>query len=268
MKSVETEMTFKRAKEACTPSRPIVLETRGLTKRFGDRLALRDLSFEVRHGEFICVLGPSGCGKSTLLNCLAGLESYEGSLAVTDASGAAAAPAVVFQEYALFPWLTVEENVAFGLRHRSTHPRNLWQQLSLRALAQVGLADYVNHYPSALSGGMKQRVAIARCLVLQPEIILMDEPFAALDALTRDVLQSELLRIWQESRTTIIFVTHSIPEAVKLADRVLLLGATDSRYEELIIDVDRPRDESNPAVAELESKIRRWIFDGAWNRER
>lgn len=245
--------------EADMAIRPIVLEARNLSKRFGNRYVLRDLSLEVRHGEFVCVLGGSGCGKSTLLNCLAGLEPFEGALSVTDDKGALALPAVVFQEYTLFPWLTVEENVMFGLRHRSSYPKNRWRDLAHQALVQVGLRECFDQYPSTLSGGMKQRVAIARCLVFRPEIILMDEPFAALDALTRDVLQTELLRIWQESHTTIIFVTHSISEAVKLADRVLLLGEGGAR-EEITIDARRPRDQGDPHVGDYESRIRHWIF--------
>lgn len=238
--------------------RSVVVRAEGLTKRYGNAIALEDLTFEVRHGEFLSVLGASGCGKSTLLNCLAGLESYDGNLLVHGPDGRPTVPAVVFQEYALFPWLTLEENVTFGLRHRSRFPRSEWKGRAREALDLVGLSDRLSAYPSELSGGMKQRAAIARCLALEPELILMDEPFGALDALTRDTLQNQLLDIWAAIGATIVFVTHSISEAVLLSDRVLLLGQDGHR--ELEIEAARPRQPTDPLVGNYELDIRDWIY--------
>ncbi|BCQ28307.1 ATP-binding cassette domain-containing protein (plasmid) [Caballeronia sp. NK8] len=199
-----------------------------------------DLS--VREGEFLAVLGPSGCGKSTFLNLLAGLTPpTSGSLTVDGESVSAARRKLgfVFQGYALFPWRTVCRNVETGLEIRGVK-RAQRRSEAERFLRLVGLLDFADHYPHQLSGGMRQRVAIARALAYGPEILLMDEPFGALDAQTRESLQQELLGIWEQSAKTVVFVTHSIDEAIYLADRVAVVGRRPGRVKE-IIDIDLPR---------------------------
>ncbi len=211
-----------------------------------DMLALDNFDLEVRDGEFLALLGPSGCGKSTFLNILAGLAGYNGGTVAIDGRPVADAKlnrGVVFQSYALFPWRTVLENVEIGLEIRGVGKRER-QDAARRYLALVGLESFANRHPHQLSGGMKQRVAIARSLAYEPDILLMDEPFAALDAQTRELLQLELLRIWEQSSRTIVFVTHSIDEAIFLADRVAVMTARPGRTKEIMeIDLPRPRTE-------------------------
>jgi NitT/TauT family transport system ATP-binding protein len=203
---------------------------RGVGKSFADPAgaqieALRAIDLDIGAGEFLCLLGPSGCGKSTLLNILAGfIPPSSGSVIVNGVAVGAPGPdrAMVFQDYALFPWMTVAENIAFGLEMKRVPRRTIAASVN-RLLDMLGLAGFANHYPKDLSGGMRQRVAIARALAVEPPILLMDEPFGALDALTRQSLQDELLRIWEGLGKTVIFVTHSIDEAIYLADRIVVL---------------------------------------------
>lgn len=211
--------------------------------------ALADINVTVAPGEFVCIVGASGCGKSTLLRIVAGFEDATcGELSVMGHAVTAPAPerGMVFQDYALFPWLTVVQNVAYGPRQTGMS-KNDAQTLADRYVEMVGLTKFRTRYPFELSGGMKQRVAIARVLANDPAVILMDEPFGALDAITRDALQQKLLEIWQANRKTIVFVTHSVDEAVSLADRVIVLSPHPGRLKlEVPIELPRPRDIAAP----------------------
>jgi NitT/TauT family transport system ATP-binding protein len=205
---------------------------------------LQQFSIDVKEGEFLAILGPSGCGKSTFLNILGGLTEKTGGDIDLDGEPVAASGnnlGYVFQAYALFPWRTVLENVEIGLEIRGVSKRER-QEIAREYIVLVGLEEFHHRYPHELSGGMKQRVAIARALAYQPEVLLMDEPFAALDAQTREVLQFELLRIWERNNKTILFVTHSIDEAIFLADRVAVMTARPGTVKQLIdIPLPRPR---------------------------
>jgi NitT/TauT family transport system ATP-binding protein len=214
----------------------------------GSRHTVLDgFDLKVRDGEFLAVLGPSGCGKSTFLSILAGLVPQTSGEVTVDGEPVSAARqklGFVFQGYALFPWRTVRKNVETGLEIRGI-PRAQRRSEAERFLRLVGLLDFADHYPHQLSGGMRQRVAIARVLAYGPEILLMDEPFGALDAQTRESLQQELLGIWEQSAKTVVFVTHSIDEAIFLADRVAIMGRGPGRVKEIIdVDLPRPRDAS------------------------
>jgi NitT/TauT family transport system ATP-binding protein len=208
-------------------------------------VALEDVSFEVTPGDFVCLVGPSGCGKSTLLNLIAGLEHPSQGQLLLGAraiAGPGADRVVMFQESALFPWLNVQDNVEFGLQLAGV-PRRERRARSERYLDLVGLGGFGRAWIHELSGGMKQRVALARALVLDPQLLLMDEPFAALDAQTRDRLLLEVQRIWQETGKTIIFVTHNVREAAVLANRVLVMGAWPGRIRaEIPVSAPRPRE--------------------------
>ena len=212
--------------------------------------AIEDISLQIGHGEFVTVIGPSGCGKTTLLNILAGFERPSAGqvrLVGQPIEGPGADRGVVFQEYALFPWLTLRQNVEYGPRERGV-PASLIREQSDRTLALVRLAGAENRYPHELSGGMRQRGALARVLINDPKILLMDEPFAALDAQTRGRLQQEVARLWTETRKTVFFVTHSVEEAVLLADRVIAMTALPGRIKaDVRIDLPRPRDPTSPA---------------------
>ncbi|PLZ03779.1 nitrate ABC transporter ATP-binding protein [Burkholderia sp. WAC0059] len=206
--------------------------------------ALTGISFDVDEGEFISIVGPSGCGKSTLLHTIAGFTKPSTGTVLKDGR-AIERPgpdrAVMFQEYALYPWKTVLENVALGLKPKKL-PRRERDSIARAYLDLVQLDGFEHHYPGQLSGGMKQRVSIARCLATGPDVILMDEPFSALDSLTRDVMQEEILKIWERERKTVILVTHSIDEAVFMSDRVLVMSRRPGRIKECIdIDLPRPR---------------------------
>ncbi|MCL5263683.1 MAG: ABC transporter ATP-binding protein [Chloroflexi bacterium] len=202
----------------------------------------------VGEGEFVSILGPSGCGKSTLLKVVAGLmEQNQGRIRIEGQiiKGYDSRVGMIFQEYALFPWLTLRENVEFGLRVKGL-PRKERAERSQRFIELVRLQGFENHYPQQLSGGMKQRAALARALVMDPEILLMDEPLAALDAQTRITLQDEILAIAQKTRKTILYVTHSVDESVFLSDRVVVSTARPGRVKEIIeIDLPKPRDRTN-----------------------
>ena len=235
----------------------------GVSKSFNDAgPALHGVNLKLAANSFTCLLGPSGCGKSTLLNMIAGfLHPTTGRVAVDgiDVNGPGADRGVVFQEYALFPWRTAAQNVAFGpMLKRLPKPQQL--ETAQRYLALVGLAGHGAKYPSELSGGMKQRVAIARALANAPSVLLMDEPFGALDAQTREVLQEELLRIWQQERKTVVFVTHSISESVFLSDRVVVMATRPGAVKEVIdIPLPHPRDRSSPEFVALEKHLKRLV---------
>lgn len=207
--------------------------------------ALRDINCDIPAGQFFCIIGPSGCGKTTLLHTIAGFTRPSGGRALLDGRPIEAPGpdrTVMFQEYGLFPWLTVTQNIEFGL-----HPKRLNAQehgdLVRRYVKLAKLEGFENRYPHEISGGMKQRVSIARALAPDPQVVLMDEPFAALDSLSRDLLQEEILRIWDEARKTFILITHNIEEAVFLSDRVMVMTARPGRVKAIIdIDLPRPRD--------------------------
>jgi NitT/TauT family transport system ATP-binding protein len=221
-----------------------VLRIRAVRKLYRDLEAIRNVSFDVADGEFLSLLGPSGCGKSTLLMMVAGLiDSTEGEIAVNGkaVAGPRREVGVVFQQPVLLPWRKVLDNVLFPIELLKL-PRSQYEKRAMDLLAMAKIEDFAHHLPRQLSGGMRQRVSICRALIHDPRILLMDEPFSALDALTRDEMGVELLRIWQVNRKTVIFVTHSIREAVLLSDRVLVMGRRPSTIvEELAIDLPRPR---------------------------
>lgn len=205
--------------------------------------ALRDVTFTVESQEFVAIVGTSGCGKSTLLRLIAGLLApTAGTVQLTGATAAQQLPtALVFQDHGLFPWMTVLANVAFGLEMQGVTQQDA-AAVARDYIEKVGLTAFVNHFPHQLSGGMKQRVAVARALVAQPQILLMDEPFGALDAQTKRVLQEELLRLWQETSKTVIYITHDIAEALLMADRILLMSARPgTMVQEIVVGFDRPR---------------------------
>ncbi|MGZ3281819.1 MAG: ABC transporter ATP-binding protein [Xanthobacteraceae bacterium] len=221
-----------------------VLRIKAVRKLYRDLEAIRNVSFDVADGEFLSLLGPSGCGKSTLLMMVAGLiDSTEGEIAVNGkaVAGPRREVGVVFQQPVLLPWRRVLDNVLFPIELLKL-PRAQYERRAMDLLAMAKIDDFAHHLPRQLSGGMRQRVSICRALIHDPRILLMDEPFSALDALTRDEMGIELLRIWQANRKTVIFVTHSIREAVLLSDRVLVMGRRPSTIvEELAIDLPRPR---------------------------
>jgi NitT/TauT family transport system ATP-binding protein len=240
------------------------LEISALSKSFAPRngggpsAALRDVDLKVAEGEFVCLVGPSGCGKSTLLNLVAGLEApSNGSIRVAgrEIAGAGAERGMVFQEAALFPWLNVVQNIGFPLKSLGV-ARAERRARALHYLRMVHLARFANAYVHELSGGMRQRVAIARALAMDPKILLMDEPFAALDAQTRDILHEELQQIWQDTRKTILFVTHNVREAAYLADRVAIFSAHPGTIKRVLaINYPHPRDKENMRIARAANVI-------------
>ena len=221
---------------------------------------LEDINLDISDGEFICLVGPSGCGKSTLLNAMAGfLSPTSGSVSIDGelVSGPDPRRILVFQERGVFPWLTVEGNIGFGL---SKLPRAERERRIAHYVQTVRLQGFENAYPSDLSGGMKQRLQVARALAVNPDILFLDEPFGALDSITRVIMRGELLRIWQTERRTIIFVTHDIDEAVQLADRVVVLSSRPARIKEILtIDIDHPRNISSPRYLELRDELLKQI---------
>jgi len=225
----------------------------------GSTLALSPTDLTIEAGEFVCLVGPSGCGKSTLCNILAGFEQPTGgSVTVNgeEVTGPSIKRAMMFQEPALFPWLKVRANVEFGLKSLKFPPAVQREQAE-KYLRMVHLGEFMDAAPHELSGGMKQRVALARALVVDPEVLLMDEPFAALDAQTRDHLHVELLKLWETTRKTIVFVTHNVREAVTLATRVLVFTARPGRIKSTfdLEDLQYPRRPTEPLVAEMVSRI-------------
>lgn len=221
-----------------------VLEIRNLSKTYPGVTALEDVSLDIHEHEFVSIIGPSGCGKSTLLEMVAGLvPKTDGEVIIQGQSGANFHPStgIVFQQESIFPWLTTLGNVEFGLQMRGV-AREIRRAKSLQVIETMGLQGFEDRYPGELSGGMKQRVAIGRALVMEPEILLMDEPFGALDEQTRIILGEELLRIQQQSGQTILFVTHNINEAVQLSDRVVVMTARPGKIKAIVeIDLQRPR---------------------------
>jgi NitT/TauT family transport system ATP-binding protein len=243
------------------PADPI-LELRGVSKQFelqGRRIdALRDAHLRVRKGEFVCLIGASGCGKSTMLRIVAGFETPTRGQALmwsVPIDGPGPERGMVFQDYALFPWLTVRGNIGFGPLARG-RPAGEVKDTVERFVTLVGLQRFADAYPHQLSGGMKQRVAIARVLANDAELVLMDEPFGALDAMTRERLQDELLDIWQRTGLTVLFVTHSIEEAIFLADRIVVMSPGPGRIEsEVVVPLPRPRSVVAPEFNELRREL-------------
>jgi NitT/TauT family transport system ATP-binding protein len=242
------------------------IATRGLRKvyssRRGSTVALDGLDFSARTGEFVAIVGPSGCGKSTFLYILGGFVEASGGEATVDGvpiDGPAPARGIVFQEFVLFPWKTVLGNVAYGLAERGV-PRRQRTAEARRYIELMRLGGFEKHYPKELSGGMKQRVALARSLIVDPDILLMDEPFAAVDAQTRIELQQELLAIWERTRKTVVFVTPSVDEALCLSDRVYVLSGRPARVRDVVeVGLPRPRDPEalleHPGYRELHRRI-------------
>jgi NitT/TauT family transport system ATP-binding protein len=265
---IEPDTPLRETAPAAPRAAPAKIMLRGIEKRFQVQgrpvTALAGVDLDIRAGEFFCIVGPSGCGKTTLLRILAGLETKSaGAISIARQNADARRPlnSMIFQEQSIFPWMSVRNNVAFGLKARGFSRRQRFA-VADPYIAKVGLAGFEHALPHQLSGGMKQRVSIARAFANDPEILLMDEPFAALDEQTKLVLQAELLRVWDETRKTVLYVTHSIDEAIVLADRILVMTARPGRIKD-ILDVDavfgRPRRveevKSSPRYGELFGRV-------------
>lgn len=227
----------------------------------GEVIALNGINMEIKENEFVTVVGPSGCGKSTLLNIIAGLtEPTSGKVYCDDieVTGTGTERGVVFQQYALFPWLTVKGNVEFGLKVKGLKEKEV-SEIAMKYIKMVDLEDFTNHYPKELSGGMKQRVAIARAYAVNPSVLLMDEPFGALDAQTRTQLQEELLSTWEKERKTCFFITHDVDEAIILGQKVVIMSARPGRIKEIVdINIPYPRTQETkmtPAFLEIKNYI-------------
>ena len=238
-----------------------ILKVRGLERRFGSTLALQATDLDVAENDFITILGPSGCGKSTLLRIVAGLDHPTAGEVLLDGrriDGPGADRGMVFQSYTLFPWLTVRDNVCFGLRERGL-PRAQQLERADAFLAKVGLRGFEHHYPKQLSGGMQQRTAIARALANDPRMLLMDEPFGALDHQTRELMQELLLGIWEEQKKTVLFVTHDIDEAFFMGSRVVVMSARPGRIKlDRVVELAHPRHYSiktTPVFTELKAEL-------------
>lgn len=229
--------------------------------RNGEMVALNGVDLDIKENEFICVVGPSGCGKSTLLNIIAGLLEPTSGRVLCDGEevhGTGTERGVVFQQYALFPWMTVKKNVMFGLNLKGIKGKEA-EDIAMKYIKMVQLEDFVDHYPKELSGGMKQRVAIARAYAVNPSILLMDEPFGALDAQTRTQLQQELLETWEKEQKTCFFITHDVDEAIILAQKVIIMSARPGRIKEIVdINIPYPRTQEtkmSPEFLELKNHI-------------
>ncbi|MHC1631917.1 MAG: ABC transporter ATP-binding protein [Methanotrichaceae archaeon] len=239
-----------------------LLEVQGVSKLFEAKgkifEALRDINLNIGDNEFICIVGPSGCGKTTLLRIIAGLERPSSGELYLDGEpikGPGPQRGMVFQEYSLFPWRTVLDNATFGLEMKGVSKEVRYER-TRNYLKMVGLESFEQNYPHELSGGMKQRVAIVRALVSEPRALLMDEPFGALDAQTRNIMQSELLRIWADEKKTVIFVTHSVDEAIYLGDKIVIMSARPGRIKDIIeINIPRPRKRTSPEVNRFREQI-------------
>jgi NitT/TauT family transport system ATP-binding protein len=246
------------------------LAIKNLSKVYGDPddaetvVALRDVTFEVPNHQFCAILGHSGCGKTTLLNIAAGFEPpTTGSIAVDGVPIRVPGwqNTMIFQDYALFPWMDVSQNIAFGLEMKGL-PAHKRQEFTRHYIDLVGLDGFENKFPHQLSGGMRQRVAIARSLAVQPHLLLMDEPFAALDAQNRSFMQDELVRIWQREPKTVVLVTHSIDEAIKLSDCIAVMTRRPGRVKQFInVDLPRPRDEDDKSYLQLKRHLRALIHE-------
>ena len=246
--------------------RPVKVKIENVEKiyegRKGRMVALNGVSLDIRENEFICVVGPSGCGKSTLLNIIAGLLEPSSGAVYCDGKkveGTGTERGVVFQQYALFPWMTVKKNVMFGLNLQGIKGKEA-EDRAMKYIKMVQLEDFLNHYPKELSGGMKQRVAIARAYAVNPSVLLMDEPFGALDAQTRTQLQSELLETWEKEQKTCFFITHDVDEAIILAQKVIIMSARPGRIKEIVdINIPYPRTQETKMAPEfLELKNHIW----------
>ena len=255
--------------------RGAAVEIAGLRREYvsgqGSVVAIDHVDLSVAPGEFLCIVGPSGCGKSTLLRILAGLDKQTAGTIKVDAAGWAVENAMVFQDSGLFPWMSVETNVRFGLDTRGV-PREEADRRVEAALKLVGLTRFRNHYPHQLSGGMRQRSAIARAFVTDPGMLLMDEPFAALDAQNRVILQGELVRLWEQTGKTVIYVTHSIEEALLMGDRTVIMTAQPGRIKQIIdVPFPHPRDlmqlSASPEFGKLKLDIWR-VLEEEVNRAR
>jgi NitT/TauT family transport system ATP-binding protein len=246
-----------------------VVTISGLSKAFakddGMITALKGVALEIRDKEFVCLVGPSGCGKTTLLRIIAGLETATaGSVSVDgrEITGPDPKRGMVFQEYSLFPWRSVLDNVVFGLEMKGVKKQDRYR-IAGEYLEMVGLSQFRSSYPFELSGGMRQRVAIARALANDPDVLLMDEPFGALDAQTRNRMQKELLSIWEQAKKTIVFVTHSVDEAVYLSDRIIVLSGRPGSVREIIdLPWPRPRDRTSTEFAEVRRRVLLMINEG------
>jgi NitT/TauT family transport system ATP-binding protein len=229
----------------------------------GSVVAFRNVEINVRSNEVLCIVGPSGCGKTTLLRCIGGLLAPSSGQVLIDGQtvdGPRAGVAIVFQHFGLLPWKSVVDNVAFGLKIAGA-PRELVAERLGHYLRLVGLAGFENHYPYQLSGGMQQRVGLARALAIDPEILLMDEPFASVDAQTREVLQEELLQLHDRERKTMIFITHSIDEAIILGDRVAVMASRPGRVKEILpVEFPRPRDPASVRADSRYTELRNYIW--------
>lgn len=248
---------------------------RNVSKAFGEGrkafVALRDLTLDIGDGEIVTVVGPSGCGKSTAMNIAAGLIDVSSGECLVDGKvvkGPGPERGVIFQQYALFPWLTVRKNVEFGLKLQGIGKEER-RERALHYLDLVGLKDFAEAYPKTLSGGMKQRCAIARAYAVNPSVLLMDEPFGALDALTRVKLQDQLLDTWSKDKRTVMFITHDVDEAVYIAHRVIVLAARPGRLQEIInVDLPFPRNEEirlSPEFTEIRNNVWRAVYDRSQN---
>lgn len=250
-----------------TDDRKLKVEIKGVEKIFEGRngkvVALNGVDLDVYENEFLCLVGPSGCGKSTLLNIIAGLLEPTSGEVICDGqkvTGTGVDRGVVFQQYALFPWLTVKDNVEFGLKIQKK-PKEECEATAMKYIKMVGLEKFVNSYPKELSGGMKQRVAIARAYAVNPSLLLMDEPFGALDAQTRSQLQTELLKTWEEEKKTCFFITHDVEEAVLLATKVIVMSARPGRIKEIVdIDIPYPRTQETKMDAHF-TEIKNYIWN-------
>lgn len=246
--------------------RSVKVKIEGVRKVFntrnGEMIALNGVNLDIMENEFICVVGPSGCGKSTLLNIIAGLAEPTSGKVLCDGvevKGTGTERGVVFQQYALFPWMTVKKNVMFGLNLKGIKGQEA-EDIAMKYIKMVQLEDFANHYPKELSGGMKQRVAIARAYAVNPSVLLMDEPFGALDAQTRTQLQQELLETWEKEKKTCFFITHDVDEAIILAQKVIIMSARPGRIKEIVnIDIPYPRDQETKMSSRfLELKNHIW----------
>ncbi len=222
--------------------------------RKGEMVALNGVNLDIMENEFITVVGPSGCGKSTLLNIIAGLLEPTSGKVYCDGHevvGTGTERGVVFQQYALFPWLTVKKNVEFGLKIQGMSKEDA-SATAMKYIKMVDLEDFANHYPKELSGGMKQRVAIARAYAVNPSVLLMDEPFGALDAQTRTQLQEELLQTWQKEKKTCFFITHDVDEAIILGQKVVIMSARPGRIKEIVdVNIPYPRNQETKLTSEF-----------------
>jgi NitT/TauT family transport system ATP-binding protein len=241
------------------PERPAI-RIRDLYKRFGELIAIDGVSLDIAHGEFFMIVGPSGCGKTTLLRILAGLDSVtSGTIEIETPSSQRPVNSMIFQGDSIFPWMTVWDNAAYGLKMRRA-PASTIKEVVGHYLARTGLTRFAKYYPHQLSGGMRQRVSIARAFANDPEILLMDEPFSALDAQNKLLLQEELLRIWEEHKKTVVFITHSVDEAVFLGDRIMVMTAQPGKVKMFVpVPLARPRNimelQKSPQYGELIAHI-------------